>query len=541
VNPADQTRAFRSEAALEDAMASRHGRDAVLPVLDALRVRGLVVRLRSPAGEPGWELVHDSLVPRVLAWLDRRDLARRGAIELLRHHLRRSRPGQPNLLVPDELREVGSHPGIIDELDAELSRRGGSAMTARQLVSRSRRSRRVRWTAVISTIAILLTASAVLSYQWLQQKLRADGNIGRFRLELSAYDWDSRRHAPIPVPLDDLPGLDWELYEPSEHDDLELGVHALSATRTLEVSSGMTRVWLVEAPGGRTQLRIRGRGRGASRCDASVVPLRRLPGFASRDTPRLQVRIPTCQTSSVDMIAIPVGPFISGGRGDPPISLTENLREQDISPEQIVDEPAFSIDRTEVSNAAFLMFTSAASSTTMEMPVYPDIPAMRHAGEDSYPVGSVAWKEARAFCRFMGKELPTDHQWQKSMRGGVMLGPVPNPRPRRNLPWGDPVEPAPANLNDTGTNGPAPVGSSPGDVSPYGVLDLAGNVQEWTLLTMEGFVFTRGCNWEMCSSSYIVPYMAIPNARIAQYRNFELGFRCVTGTSATAMQATPGP
>src|SRR5262249_59991937 len=77
VSPADQTRAFRSEAALEDAVASRYDREDVLPVLEALRVRGLVVRLRSPAGEPGWELVHDSLVPRVHAWLDRRDLARR--------------------------------------------------------------------------------------------------------------------------------------------------------------------------------------------------------------------------------------------------------------------------------------------------------------------------------------------------------------------------------------------------------------------------------------------------------------------------------
>src|SRR5262249_36239425 len=163
----------------------------------------------------------------------------------------------------------------------------------------------------------VLIASAVLGYQWLQQKLRADGNIGRFRLELSAYDWDPEHHRPVPVSLDELPDLGWELYEPSESDRLDLGVHSLTSARELEVASGMTGTWLVEAPGGRAQLRVVGRGRGQSHCEASVVPLRRLPGFASRDTPRLQVRIPTCQASSVDMIAIPAGAFISGGQGDP--------------------------------------------------------------------------------------------------------------------------------------------------------------------------------------------------------------------------------
>jgi formylglycine-generating enzyme required for sulfatase activity len=547
VSPSDRTRVLRGEAALQDAVGARYRREGVVPVLEALRERGLVVRLRSPTGEPGWELVHDSLVPRVLAWLDRRDLARRGAIELLRHHLRRSRPGRPKLLGADDLREVRAHPGIVEELDAELARRGGAPLTAKALVARSRRARQARWAMVLAAVAGVLGASAVLGYKWLQHKVRADRNLGRFHLELSAYDWDPRRHAPIPVSLDELPDLDWELYDPSEDDELALGARRIDVAARLETSAGATRSWLVEAPGGRVQLRVVGRGHAGTRCGPSVSPLRRLPGFASTDTPRLVVRVPTCQASGADMIRIPAGPFRSGGLGEPRAVLGEDLHEKDIPAEQDVDEPAFSIDRTEVTNAAFRMFSADASATVVSMPVYPNTIHLRNAGGDAYPISDITWAEARAYCRFLGKELPTDRQWQKAMRGGLMLGATPNQSPRRNLPWGAWVEPVPANISDTGKE-PAPVGSWPGDVSPYGVLDLAGNVQEWTSSTAEGFIFARGCYWNTCTSQNLATYMAIPNVRVARFRSFDLGFRCASGPGepggpeprAPASPAAPG-
>jgi formylglycine-generating enzyme required for sulfatase activity len=116
-----------------------------------------------------------------------------------------------------------------------------------------------------------------------------------------------------------------------------------------------------------------------------------------------------------------------------------------------------------------------------------------------------------------------------------MLGAISNPKPRRNLPWGDPIEPVPANLSDTGPNGPTPVGSSPGDVSPYGVLDLAGNVQEWTSTNAKsrGFAIARGCYWTTCSSRDLITYMVIPNPRDRRLRVFELGFRCVSQASSS--------
>ncbi|MBA2539873.1 MAG: protein kinase, partial [Deltaproteobacteria bacterium] len=82
-------RAIRPEVELLSIVGPKHGADRVMGVLEVLRAKGLLVRVRAD-GEASWELVHDSLVARVLAWIDRKDLARRRAIEQIRYHLRRS-------------------------------------------------------------------------------------------------------------------------------------------------------------------------------------------------------------------------------------------------------------------------------------------------------------------------------------------------------------------------------------------------------------------------------------------------------------------
>ncbi|MGH2901780.1 MAG: hypothetical protein ACRDMZ_24105, partial [Solirubrobacteraceae bacterium] len=100
---ATHERAMRPESEL---IAMVGDVDRVTMVLEVLRSRGLVVRVRGDDGEPSWELAHDSLVPRVRAWIAARDLARRQAVELVRYHLRRSRADAPSLLSFRELREL---------------------------------------------------------------------------------------------------------------------------------------------------------------------------------------------------------------------------------------------------------------------------------------------------------------------------------------------------------------------------------------------------------------------------------------------------
>jgi formylglycine-generating enzyme required for sulfatase activity len=125
------------------------------------------------------------------------------------------------------------------------------------------------------------------------------------------------------------------------------------------------------------------------------------------------------------------------------------------------------------------------------------------------------------------------------MRGGELLPDgKPNPMPRRNLPWGKPWHNAEAQWraqlyaeNERGIIGVADVGTHLGDISPYGVLDLTGNVQEWTSTRGDGdgIRLVRGGSIAALkeTTENIVDYMAIENPRAESASGqFELGMRC---------------
>src|SRR5262249_13036964 len=149
------------------------------------------------------------------------------------------------------------------------------------------------------------------------------------------------------------------------------------------------------------------------------------------------------------MVAIAAGPFIFGGIGDPPSKMLEQYPAQAV--EHRISLSAFSIDRTEVTNAAFAVFGGLSSTTGIAAPSYPVVLGLEHVGDPARPVGNLTWAEARAYCRFLGKQLPTTEQWERALRGGERLADnSPNLMPRRSFPWGAPVTPLPANLKDTG-------------------------------------------------------------------------------------------
>jgi len=87
---------------------------------------------------------------------------------------------------------------------------------------------------------------------------------------------------------------------------------------------------------------------------------------------------------------------------------------------------------------------------------------------DSHPMVLVNWDEARAYCKWAGGDLPTEAQWEKAARG----------TDGRRYPWGDRFQ---ANRLCTNTQSTAPVGSFPTGASPFGCLDMAGNVYQWCL------------------------------------------------------------
>jgi formylglycine-generating enzyme required for sulfatase activity len=110
-------------------------------------------------------------------------------------------------------------------------------------------------------------------------------------------------------------------------------------------------------------------------------------------------------------------------------------------------------------------------TTRMSKPVLLAAMYRRQDFLDSLPVAGVTWFEADAYCKWRGKRLPTEAEWEKAARGAQGF----------EFPWGDRWNPDAINAGDDTQweDGIAPVGHYESSRSPYGVYDLAGNVWEW--------------------------------------------------------------
>jgi formylglycine-generating enzyme required for sulfatase activity len=129
---------------------------------------------------------------------------------------------------------------------------------------------------------------------------------------------------------------------------------------------------------------------------------------------------------------------------------------------------AFRIGRTEVTNAQYAQCVEAGACTAPST-----ISERCHHGDASYaehPVVCVTRTQARAYAAWAGGALPTEAQWLRACQGDD----------GRTYPWGEAApDVALANYWETGPRDTTPVGSYPAGASPYGVLDMAGNVWEW--------------------------------------------------------------
>src|SRR5262249_30174083 len=135
------------------------------------------------------------------------------------------------------------------------------------------------------------------------------------------------------------------------------------------------------------------------------------------------------------------------------------------SPAHTVYLSGFYIDQYEVTNGRYRAFTDGAG--------YPQPPAPSwdpdYFAKSAHPVLNVSWRDAQAFCIAAGKRLPTEAEWEKAARGA-------SPGSRS---WANWTVEGLANLKRSGPQRPAPVGTFPADVSPFGAYDMAGNLHEW--------------------------------------------------------------
>ena len=203
-------------------------------------------------------------------------------------------------------------------------------------------------------------------------------------------------------------------------------------------------------------------------------------------TPVPPTRTATPTPGSSGMVRIPAGSFIQGSTvdqvndahesctttDDPSLCWRSALDDEVPQHEVYLDE--FYIDKHEVTNAQYgecvkagfcsspLPLSSNARSSYFDNPSYAD-----------HPVIYVTWYDADRYCRWAGKRLPTEAEWEKAARGpnGMLW------------PWGDFFYPDMGNIRPGGvepdTGDTARVGSYPQGASPYGVMDMVGNVWEW--------------------------------------------------------------
>jgi formylglycine-generating enzyme required for sulfatase activity len=269
------------------------------------------------------------------------------------------------------------------------------------------------------------------------------------------------------------------------------------------------------------------------------------------------------------MVFVPAGEFTMGGNVDDAY---------DTMPAHTVSLDDFWIDQTEVTNEMFARFVESTGYVTdaeragssndfrtvnLEI-IWEKVEGMawNHpygenstiSGIEDHPVVHVSWSDANAYCTWADRRLPTEAEWEKAATWNDRTG------EKYAYPWGDEFNSARLNfcdknclydfatkLWDDGFAETSPVGSFPNGASPYGVLDMAGNVMEWVADWYSPDYYGRsptssplGPDWGQTrvvrGGAWATNSYYLASARRWEwnpsFQHRALGFRCALGTSS---------
>jgi len=208
-----------------------------------------------------------------------------------------------------------------------------------------------------------------------------------------------------------------------------------------------------------------------------------------------------------EMVDIPGGEFKHGEQGEPTYVM------------------AYRIGRYPVTNDQYAHFL--ADNDTYPVPYLDEVWAEPHnwdpqrrtypEGKANHPVVLVNWDDALAYCEWAGVRLPTEAEWEKAARG----------EDGQTYPWGAKFDTERANVREGEVGGTTPVGVYPDGASPYGLLDCAGNVWEWTTSRVgESQIVICGGSWNFRAED--ARCFARDHSHPG-HRSSCIGFRVVTG------------
>ena len=214
-------------------------------------------------------------------------------------------------------------------------------------------------------------------------------------------------------------------------------------------------------------------------------------------------KAPIWQQIGIEMVTIPAGEFLYG-EGKQRILL-----------------PEYRMAKTPVTNAQYKAFVDATGRRAPDHWKNGQI----LQGKADHPVVEVSWEDAQAFCDWAGCQLPIEKEWEKAARG----------TDGREYPWGNGWEAGRCNTEEAGIEDTTPVNKYPRGVSPYGLLDMAGNVWEWCEDWYDDdrkYRVLRGGSWRSLRSwARCAPRPG--HYPYPDYRYRSVGFRCcVVATSS---------
>ncbi len=237
---------------------------------------------------------------------------------------------------------------------------------------------------------------------------------------------------------------------------------------------------------------------------------------------------PSVQTSLQDMVTIPAGTFTMGSSdADIQAAVAEcndtekHCKEQWFRSEKRMNPTVwvdtFKIGKYEVTNGQYNICVDAGVCLPSGQNMPPPDSMTEVAGRfslDNFPVVTVTLQDARIFCAWAGGRLPTEEEWEKAARGVS---------DHRRYPWGDKYDLSRANFSSSLT---MPVGTYPEGASPFGIMDMSGNVFEWTSTDVNGKYVVRGGSWK---KFYFRGRVTDRGTQLPpNFANFDIGFRCAS-------------